>query len=159
MWPYAAFMSFCCLWLTYSLQIVTQDFCSDTCSYSAYIVQKVMFVVGLSTTSDKTLWRESYFYFFMIFICMMERYLLDFAGREFSRELTASSKPSSGIRKAPAASLLNIKEEAEDEDNTETKLRRPTPEEHDIFQSTVHTLGQRWLPPPVLRPAYPPPSE
>lgn len=32
MWPYAAFLSFFCLISTYTLQLVTQDFCGDTCS-------------------------------------------------------------------------------------------------------------------------------
>ena len=127
MWPYAAFFSFGCLLLTYSLQIVSQDFCANSCTYTAYIIQKTLFVLGLSTTNDKSLWREAYFYFFMVFVSMFERYLLNFTEKEYLTE-KASSKSSSGIKKGPSATLLNIREEEDDEEDTASRLRRPTSE-------------------------------
>lgn len=57
MWPFVAFFSFTCLVLTYSLQIVTLDFCSDSCSYASYMVQKVLVIVGLSTSPNINLWK------------------------------------------------------------------------------------------------------
>lgn len=142
MWPYAALLSFLCFFLTYALQIVTQNFCANSCSYAAYIIQKILFVVGLSTTNGFTLWREIYFYFFMLLVTMTERYLLDFTQRELTADRSRSQPPTS---QKPVTTLLNIREEEDDEEDSSNRLKRPTAEEQQLFETTVHNVSVRNL--------------
>lgn len=86
MWPFVAFFTFLCLILTYSLQIVTLDFCSDSCTYTSFLVQKSLVIAGLSTSPDINLWSEVYFYFFMAYICMWERELLNYTEKGVNKE-------------------------------------------------------------------------
>jgi hypothetical protein len=70
-WIYSAILTLCSLMLTYSFQFFTfplQIFPQYQANIRIEILQKLLFIVGISTQSPFSLWRQIYFYFFMVIL-------------------------------------------------------------------------------------------
>lgn len=68
--------------LTYSSQFFISYYCDHYCPVpekeGIFVTRKVLFILGISTSSQYTLWRSIYFYFWMVLINMIQRCVNNF---------------------------------------------------------------------------------
>lgn len=77
LWFSSSLLTILCLVLTYSSQFFISYYCDHYCPdperYGIFITRKVLFILGLSTSDQYSLWRSIYFYFWMVFVNMVQR--------------------------------------------------------------------------------------